>query len=301
MNATLWTCPVCSHALERIDKQFRCQQGHGYDIAREGYANLLLAHQRHSASPGDDKQMLRNRREFLEQGYYQTLAERLALLVSEDCQQRDIPEYRFLDSGCGEGYYTGLIAQALDEKCQEKRLQLGGTDIAKDAIRMAAKRYPAIDFAVASNTALPVADHSLDCLLRVFAPGSDSEVARVLKAGGLFISVTPGPRHLYALRELVYDQPREHAADIPVIEGLSHSQRSQLDFHLQIQGGDIARLLAMTPYYWQASEEKQAHIAALASLDTEVSFQVDLYRRAAIPASEEPAEDGWARFQKKPG
>ena len=161
-------------------------------------------------------------------------------------------------------------------------LAIHGSDIARDAMRMAAKRYRDLHFAVASNAALPMADASLQLLLRVFAPGSDAEVTRLLAPGGHFLVVTPGPRHLYALRELVYREPREHEADILAIDGLEHVARHGVAFDLALKRpGDCARLLAMTPYYWQADEQTQAHIASLSEFSTPADFCIDLYRKPA--------------------
>ena len=144
---------------------------------------------------------------------------------------------------------------------------------------MAAKRYRLVQFAVASNADLPLPERSIDCALRIFAPAADQEIVRVLKPGGLFVSVTPGQRHLYGLRQLVYDQPREHQAPIPRIDGLKHVRRECLDYRIELTGkGQAAKLLAMTPYYWQASAEKQARIGQLEDVETEVAFRVDCYR-----------------------
>jgi 23S rRNA (guanine745-N1)-methyltransferase len=286
--ASHWICPICQHALVREERQYRCANGHCFDVAKEGYLNLLPANRKHSSSPGDDRQMLRNRREFLERGHYRALAERLAEACATEHRRLSGHPFALLDTGCGEGYYTGLIAEDLQGTATD--VWIGGIDIAKDAVRMAAKRYPGIDFAVASTVALPVADASLDLITRIFAPGTDSEVCRTLRPGGLLILVTPGPRHLYQLRELVYDSPRGHPADVVTVEGLQHEQRTELDFELQIEGaGDVARLLTMTPYYWQADQDKQARIAALPGLHTEVSFRIDCYRRPTrISIDDEP-------------
>lgn len=278
-TSALWTCPVCQRRLSLTRHSYRCDDGHSFDLAREGYVNLLLAQQKHSANPGDDKAMLRSRREFLEQGYYQPLADRLVQLAGELREARADSGFALLDSGCGEGWYLGQIATALQARGRAG-LAIRGSDIARDAMRMAAKRYRGLHFAVASNAALPLADASLQLLLRVFAPGSDAEVARLLAPGGHFLVVTPGPRHLYALRELIYREPREHDAEVVAIAGLEHLARHCVDFSLTLtRPGDCARLLAMTPYYWQADAETQARIAKLPCFTTPAEFRIDLYRK----------------------
>lgn len=278
-NPASWTCPVCQHPLSLNERSYRCDNGHCFDLAKEGYTNLLLAQQKHSANPGDDKTMLRSRREFLEQAYYQPLADRLAQIARELREANSDSEFTVLDSGCGEGWYLGQIAEALRGQ-GDARLSIHGSDIARDAMRMAAKRYRDLHFAVASNAALPLSDASLQLLLRVFAPGSDAEVTRLLAPGGHFLVVTPGPRHLYALRELVYREPREHEAEILAVEGLEHVTRHSVAFDLTLKRpGDCARLLAMTPYYWQADEQTQAHIASLPKFSTPADFCIDLYRK----------------------
>lgn len=35
------TCPVCGGVLHREERSLRCGAGHCYDIARQGYVNLL--------------------------------------------------------------------------------------------------------------------------------------------------------------------------------------------------------------------------------------------------------------------
>ncbi len=278
---TLWRCPLCRELLQPHERQYRCANGHCFDQAKEGYVNLLPVNRKRSAAPGDNREMLRNRREFLEHGHYRPLADRLSEICREQASDCKGSLYSLLDTGCGEGYYTGIIAEAIVGMEDGPDTWLGGIDIAKDAARMAAKRYQAVQFAVASNADLPLPDRSLECALRIFAPAADGEILRVLKPGGLFVSVTPGERHLFELRQLVYDRPREHQAPIPQIEGLEHSRRETLDYRIRLQGkGQAGRLLVMTPYYWQASQEKQARIADLEDIETEVCFRIDCYRAA---------------------
>lgn len=284
MPATFWTCPHCRQALQRDGRSYRCAAGHVFDAAREGYVNLLPVHRTRSAHPGDDKAMLRSRRAFLEQGYYRPLADRLAELLTRLLDGLTKPRYetpfRVLDTGCGEGYYTGQLAAALARAGLAARV--GGIDIAKEAVRMAAKRYPEVDFAVASTAALPVADASIDVLLRIFAPGTAAEVQRVLKPGGYFLCVGPDARHLHALRELIYEQTREHDTTPAKLAGLSRHQREQLGFTMTVNSrDDVAHLLGMTPYYWQADAATQQAIAQRDSLSTEVAFVIDVYQDEA--------------------
>ena len=61
-------CPVCAGALERRAGAYLCPKNHSFDIAKSGYVNLLLnSSQGHH---GDDKLMVRARRDFLDKGYY---------------------------------------------------------------------------------------------------------------------------------------------------------------------------------------------------------------------------------------
>lgn len=274
-----WACPVCGMPLAPHGGQLACAQRHSFDIAKEGYVNLLPSHHKRSADPGDDKRMLDSRRAFLAAGYYQPLVERLVGRCVQIAAGVTRP-FALLDSGCGEGYYTEAIAGAVLDTVSPATCWCGGIDISRHAVRMAARRSQVVNYAVASNAAIPLPAHSMDCVLRIFAPGYPQEVSRILKPGGWYIVVTPGPRHLHGLRRLVYDQPREHAPPEPECEGFQHSQRIDIGFRICVEGkADVGNLLAMTPYFWQTSRTKQAAIINLEQLETEVSFLVDCYRR----------------------
>ena len=77
MPESLFICPACGAALERDPHVFRCVNGHCFDIAKEGYVNLLPANRRHSSMPGDDREMVNARTSFLNGGWYAPLRDRL--------------------------------------------------------------------------------------------------------------------------------------------------------------------------------------------------------------------------------
>ena len=140
----MFICPVCGNLLQKEEKAYTCPKGHNYDLAKEGYVYLLPPNKKHSKDPGDNKQMVAARRAFLETGLYQPFSDELDRLALECLGENRSPVV--LDAGCGEGYYTGRLAQALGE-----RARVFGFDISKCAVRAAAKRYREIAFAVGSQ------------------------------------------------------------------------------------------------------------------------------------------------------
>lgn len=270
MNPYLWRCPLCHEPLSLAGRSFTCSNGHSFDQAKEGYVNLLRLNRKHSADPGDNKAMLDSRRHFLQQDFYAPLAAGLAQTIRQTFPDPNQP-LTVLDAGCGEGYYLSKLAVHLGSNTQWL-----GTDISRAAMRLAAKQYPAMQFAVASSFELPLADASVDVLVRVFAPASEAEIVRVLKPGGVYLWAYPAAQHLFELRSLIYDDPKPHSVeDLPPIVGMTEAAPLQVRYAVTLPDqASVAALLHMTPYYWSASADKQAHCQCLQSLDLTVDFGV---------------------------
>jgi 23S rRNA (guanine745-N1)-methyltransferase len=271
-----WHCPLCREPLTLNGRSFTCTNRHSFDQAKEGYVNLLLVNRKHSIDPGDNRDMLESRRHFLQQGFYAPLVERLGNAVREHFPDANQP-LTLLDAGCGEGYYLGKLAQQLGEN-----VHCLGTDISRTAMRMAAKQYPAMRFAVASSFELPLPDASVDVLVRVFAPAADTEIARVLKSGGLYLWAYPAAQHLFELRSLIYDEPKPHSveANLPPLEGMVECAPLNVTYPVTMPDqASVAALLNMTPYYWSASADKQAYCQSLQSLDLTVDFGVRVMQK----------------------
>lgn len=266
----MWTCPACHLPLIQTQQQWCCETNHSYDIAKEGYVNLLLAHQKRSKDPGDNKQMVNARRQFLELGCYLPLLDKMLSLIEQYQPDKNISLY---DAGCGEGYYLNYLYQHLQQA--SKHVTAAGSDIAKAAIQKAAKKYQHLEFAVASSFNLPLAPSSVDCLIQVFAPISSEQVSRVLTDGGIWLQVTPGAGHLQQIKQAIYQTPEPHkAVDLPAGFDLVETVNVQFDFELSTNA-DRENLLKMTPYYWSVEQGKlQQVLDNMQKLSADFSLQV---------------------------
>jgi ubiquinone/menaquinone biosynthesis C-methylase UbiE len=262
----LLTCPICHAQLTQTQTMLKCAHNHSFDIAKEGYVNLLR-----KAQLGDTREMLQARRTFLERGFYQPLSSAINELVAtyRPAQQA---QYHILDAGCGEGYYLGRLQEALGQQ----HLYMG-IDISKDGVRMAAKRYHEASFVVANlKEPLALADKSIHILLNIFAPRNPDEFARVVAPGGLLIVVIPNNEHLQPLRTMLHLLAIEESKQAHVIEQfsahftLSHIQ--QVCYTLQLARDEIALAVRMTPNYWHMSETTREAMTQLAEVETTVSF-----------------------------
>lgn len=268
MPAPLLACPVCAQPLARDGAVFRCEAGHAYDVARSGYVNLLLANQRRSKDPGDDKAMMAARTAFLDAGHYAPVADALAQAVLADPAA-----IRIVDVGCGEGHYLRRLRQAAP-----RPLDLHGLDISRHAVEAAAKRDPAGLYAVAGAHRLPLLTQAADALISHFAPLETAEAHRALRPAGRLIVGAPGPRHLFGLRALIYQTPTEHPEAAPLAEGFTLVAETRVRRDLQLRdAAAIAALIGMTPYAWAA--DARDRLAGLGELDTELDVIIRTYER----------------------
>lgn len=266
-----YICPLCALPLTLTQRTWGCPQAHKFDIAKEGYVNLLPVQKKNSKDPGDNQQMMFARREFLNAGYYQILSDRvnqLALQYASSAQQ-------ILDIGCGEGYYSHRLYNAL---VAHHFCYLQGVDISKSAIKYAAKRYPNLSFCVASAYEMPIPSNSIDLAIRIYAPSKVEELQRIMAPSGILITVSPGPLHHFALKQQIYDQPRLHPESEARVDGFECLHQERLSAQLDLNDSkDIGNFLEMTPYAWKfTAEQKQAFTQR--GLSCELDFQIEVHR-----------------------
>lgn len=268
---SLLCCPICSAPLEWGERAYTCPNGHCYDIAKEGYVNLLPANRKHARDPGDDREMVAARGRFLEGDHYGPLRDVLCRLIT-----RRAPE-TLLDSGCGEGYYTAGVCAALRERAPG--IRAAGVDLSRSALKRAARRDKNAEFAVASVYHLPVADGAADLLLNCFSPLALDEFRRVLRPGGGFLYVVPGARHLWELKQVLYDRPYENPEKESPYEGFAYEDIVPVEFSMALTGQALGDLFRMTPYCWKTPRSGVERLKALKSLDVTASFRVHVFRK----------------------
>ena len=270
-DLSLFRCPNCAAPLIRGEGAYRCERGHSFDISAAGYTHLLVANQKNSKNPGDDKAMVAARTAFLDAGYYAPLRDALCAVTAEALAGRD--NCAVLDCGCGEGYYTAGIAGTVNAA-------IAGIDISKFALKKAAKRVPKGEFAVASAYHLPLMDESVDVLLNVFSPLAVDEFARVLKPNGVFVYVVPSAAHLWEMKQVLYKKPYENEVRRDDYPGFTYvgAEQGRENIHLTCSE-HIMALFGMTPYAWKTPREGVEKLRGYEELDTGIGFDVHIYRK----------------------
>ena len=267
---SLFCCPICGQPLEREEKSYTCPKRHCYDVAKEGYVNLLPANKKHAKDPGDDKDMVTARTRFLEGGHYAPLRDALAALVVEK------KPVAVLDSGCGEGWYTAGVCEAL--RCNGLTDRVAGVDLSRSALKKAARRTKEAEFAVASVYHLPVADRSVDMLINCFSPLAAEEFRRVLRPEGSFLYVVPGAKHLWELKQVLYENPYENAEEETAYDGFSYETILPVEFTMELDAPALQDLFRMTPYCWKTPKAGVERLHALEGLKVSAGFRIHVFR-----------------------
>ncbi|MBL4709137.1 MAG: methyltransferase domain-containing protein [Flavobacteriales bacterium] len=270
-------CPYCkSYLSDSGEKTYACVNKHSFDIAKQGYINLLPVNQKKSKDPGDNEMMIAARRNFLELGFYDPLIESIKNLDSEKLsfETKDIVAF---DAGCGEGYYSEKALNNLPGLTTE----IWGTDISKYAVKNAAKKYKDNLYFVSSIYNLPIANASTDLILSVFSPIMAEEFKRILSKQGYALIVSPAPNHLREMAELIYDTFRPHTTNIveKMTSTFEHHSTKRSTFKIEIKSAEaLLVLLKMTPYYWSTGIERLENITNKSEISVTCDFNIDIFK-----------------------
>ena len=258
----MFKCPHCHTPLIQKEHSWKCLNQHSFDISKQGYTHLLTSNS--ARIMGDHPDMIKARHAFLNAGHYAFLRDALIEIINpfklDHC----------VDLGCGEGYYTNALA--------ESQTQWVGLDLSKSALKIASKASN-VTYFCASIADAPLMDKSMDGALCIFAPYKIDEVYRIIKSDGYFITVNPGPRHLYGLKEALYDKVRLNPISTLNDTRFHRIQSKTLNQKLSLNSLEmIQNLLTMTPYRFKTSPEALARLQLMNTLETELSFIIDVYQ-----------------------
>ena len=187
--AGLLACPSCGEALrvnQADEKDVTCGRHH-FDVARQGYLNLLGGPE---PAHADTSAMVAARVRVHDQGIFAPLADALAAHTKGAA--------RIVEAGAGPATY---LRHCLSPDPENSRRGIA-LDISKAAARVAARADERVAAVVADIwQKLPIRSGVVDAVLCAFAPRNLPEFARILAPGGRLVVATPTPDHLLALRE----------------------------------------------------------------------------------------------------
>ena len=275
----LLTCPVCSGDLVKYidDKVYKCDNNHSYDIAKQGYVNLLISNMKRSKNPGDSKEMVLARVDFLRRGFYKNVSEKINEVICEYFKDVD-REINILDVGCGEGYYLTNLKECINNN--NIYANFYGMDVSKEAVKYASRSEKDCIFAVGNNYHIPAKDNSIDCILSVFSPIDIDEINRVLKKDGIFVRVLPRKNHLIELRNIIYSVVNlNDKVYKPDNERDDYIKEVNVTYNLNLNKEEFTSLLHMTPHYWKSTPENKEKLEEYKNLDITVDMRIGVFKK----------------------
>ncbi len=261
-------CPVCGEQLNRAAGNLVCAHGHSFDVARQGYVNLLTVDQKHSLHPGDTREQVRSRRQFLEGESYAPIVATLTETAKSLSLSGEL-----LDVGCGEGYYAARLGKMLG-------MHVTGLDISKEAVRYAAGKYKNAQWLCATASHIPVTDESVDLLTSLFALTVPEEFHRVLKTGGIYFQVLAAQDHLLGLKNIIYDHLDLREKDsTPEIPGFQRLKSVPIRFSFTVEGEQVRNLFSMTPHVFRVNRAGVERLENTKILTDTASCVLNVFRR----------------------
>lgn len=268
------TCPVCQpdeRTFQHTGSSLICERRHTFDIARQGYVNLLTGR----PPTGDTTEMVQARAAFLDQGFFAPLREQVGESVAKHSPTMVV------EAGAGTGYY---LASALD-RCSAVGLAM---DTSKHALRRAARCHPQAGAILADVWGrLPLKSGVADVVMCVFAPRNGAEFARILRPDGTVVVATPTERHLTELVDVIgalsVDSLKQERLTAALDAEFRLDQADLCEFPLQLGLDAAEQVVAMGPSAYHLDRtELRSRVTELGDpVDVTASVQISTWRRVS--------------------
>ncbi len=83
----------------------------------------------------------------------------------------------------------------------------------------------------------------------------------------------PGPRHLFGLKQVLYDTPYENPVQQVDYPGFAPAGEVQVEDSIRVEGEAVQDLFAMTPYYWKTPRQGAQRLANCQQVETPIQFR----------------------------
>jgi 23S rRNA (guanine745-N1)-methyltransferase len=272
-------CPVCGESLALSGRTASCPSRHAFDLAKQGYLNLLPAAS--TGIEGDSAEMIEARSAFLGSGFYAPIRDTLIARAADALTPPSAGDSGgagplVVEVGAGTAYYlAGVVAAGIG------RMGLA-LDVSRYAARRAAKVDPERIGSVVCDAwqELPVRDGAAQVVLNVFAPRNATEMARVLAPGGSLLVVTPNQAHLAelvgVLRMVRVDEEKERRLTASLAGSFEQVGSEAVEVVMQLDHVAVQRLVEMTPSARHLDRAELTERIAVLADPAEVTLSVTL-------------------------
>ncbi|WP_458123898.1 putative RNA methyltransferase [Paenibacillus sp. Z3-2] len=269
----IFRCPLCKKTMQVVYLQsLVCSNHHCFDIAKQGYVNLLSRGMRTKY----DKKIFEYRRLISKDGIFNPLYGAVSQIIMNNHLSNE--PIRVLDAGCGEGSHLNNIHTEIN-RTKPMDLLAVGIDISKEGTSSAAAEHPNAIWCVTDIANCPFQSQKFEFILNILSPANYSEFQRLLSDHGLVIKVVPNQDYLKELREILYMGSKKQNYSNSLTINHFKKQFNLIDvesiqYQVNLNTQLIKPLLGMTPLSWGTSEERIEKVLQLNLKQVTMDFKV---------------------------
>lgn len=272
--ASLFKCPICASTISVSGlKSLVCTNNHTFDIARQGYINLLSRQIRTNYS----RELFEARRKVIaDSGFFDTFNNELSLKVNENTST--ITDITMIDMGSGEGSHLNNIKNTLQSQFNKDVVAIG-IDISREGILEAAKHYENPIWLVADLASAPLQDDVSDVIINILSPSNYTEFNRLLKSDGIVVKVVPRKNYLKELRQQFYkESDKKEYSNARVINHFKDNfeliDQTKVQYTEALDESSLKALVHMTPLTWNITTEKIERFLESSKYDMTVDLDI---------------------------